>query len=79
MFILGGWNKISCFHDFFALDLDTLTWTRADNSICPPPMLSQYSVAQGSDGLIYYFGGFDAQAQKLSNVLYAFNPKYFPA
>jgi len=71
MYILGGWNKIGYFSDFFMFNFVTQTWTNITNGNFKIPSISQYSLAIHGDYL-YTFGGFCADEKTCINKLYLY-------
>jgi N-acetylneuraminic acid mutarotase len=69
MYILGGWNKVGYFNDFYMYNFDTRVWSNVTNSNFTIPCISQYSLA--TDGNFFYvFGGFCANEKTCINKLY---------
>jgi len=71
MYLLGGWNKLNYFGDFFAYNFVTKTWTEIVNSNFHIPSLSQYSISVYNNKL-YLFGGFCSVAKECVNRLYVY-------
>jgi len=71
MYLLGGWNKVNYFGDFFAYNFVTKTWTQIISPHFDIPSLSQYSVSVYNNKL-YIFGGFCAIAKECINRLYVY-------
>jgi len=71
MYVLGGWNKVGYFNDFYAYNFDTRVWTNVTNFKYKVPSISQYSLA--SDGNFFYvFGGFCAEEKSCINKLFLY-------
>jgi len=69
MYILGGWNKVGYFDDFYSYNFDTRVWTNLTNEKFKIPCISQYSMA--TDGNFFYiFGGFCAEEKTCINKLF---------
>jgi len=71
MYLLGGWNKVNYFGDFFAYNFVTKTWSQIVSPHFDIPSLSQYSVSVFNNKL-YIFGGFCAIAKECINRLYVY-------
>jgi len=72
MFILGGWNKIGYFCDFFSYNFITKTWTKITNENFKVPSISQYSLAVSGD-FLYTFGGFCSEEKTCINKLFMYH------
>jgi len=72
MYILGGWNKVGYFCDFYAFNFVTKVWAIVNNSNFKVPAISQYSLAC-SDDFLYVFGGFCAEDKACINKLYLYH------
>jgi len=71
MYLLGGWNKVNYFGDFFAYNFLTQTWKQIASPHFDIPSLSQYSISVYNNKL-YIFGGFCAMAKECINRLYVY-------
>lgn len=71
MYILGGWNKVGYFNDFYVYNFVSRVWSKIDNSNFMIPCISQYSLATDSD-FLYVFGGFCAKEKACINKLYKY-------
>jgi N-acetylneuraminic acid mutarotase len=71
MYVLGGWNKIGYFNDFYAYNFATHIWTNISNSNFSVPCISQYSLAV-DEHFLFIFGGFCAQEKTCINKLYKY-------
>jgi len=71
MYLLGGWNKVTYFDDFYSYNFLTKTWTQISNPYFNIPSLSQYSLT-AYDNKLYIFGGFCSQAKECVNRLYVY-------
>jgi len=71
MYILGGWNKVGYFNDFYMYNFVTRVWTNITNNNFSVPCISQYSLAIDDD-FMYVFGGFCAQEKSCINKLYKY-------
>jgi len=71
MYILGGWNKVGYFSDFYMFNFVTRIWTKIVNNNFVIPSISQYSLATHGDYL-YIFGGFCAEEKTCINKLYVY-------
>jgi len=71
MYILGGWNKVGYFNDFYRFNFVTRVWTNIHNTNFSIPCISQYSLATDGD-FLYIFGGFCAQEKTCINKLYKY-------
>jgi N-acetylneuraminic acid mutarotase len=71
MYILGGWNKVGYFSDFYMFNFVTRVWTNITNSNFKVPSISQYSLASHKD-FLYIFGGFCAEEKTCINKLYLY-------
>lgn len=71
MYILGGWNKVGYFNDFYVFNFVTRIWTNISNSKFSIPCISQYSLAVDQD-FLYIFGGFCAQEKTCINKLFKY-------
>jgi len=72
MFLLGGWNKVGYFNDFYMLNLRTKVWTNIPSGNFKIPSISQYSLATSED-LLYIFGGFCAEEKTCVNKLFTYH------
>jgi len=71
MYLLGGWNKVGYFNDFYRFNFVTRVWTNISNSNFSIPCISQYSLSTDGD-FLYVFGGFCAQEKACINKLYKY-------
>jgi len=71
MYILGGWNKVSYFSDFYMYNFVTRVWSSISNTNFNVPSISQYSLAIHGDYL-YIFGGFCAEEKTCINKLFIY-------
>jgi len=71
MYVLGGWNKVGYFSDFYMYNFDTHMWSNISNSNFQIPCISQYSLATDGD-FFYVFGGFCAAEKACINKLYLY-------
>lgn len=71
MYILGGWNKVGYFNDFYAFNFVTRVWTSISNKNFPIPSISQYSLAVDKD-FLYIFGGFCSTEKNCINKLFKY-------
>jgi N-acetylneuraminic acid mutarotase len=71
MYLLGGWNKVNYFEDFFTYNFVTKTWTEITTPHFDIPSLSQYSISV-HDNKLYIFGGFCSKVKECVNRLYAY-------
>jgi N-acetylneuraminic acid mutarotase len=72
MYILGGWNKVGYFNDFYVFNFATRVWNNISNWNFKVPSISQYSLAV-SEEFLYIFGGFCAQEKTCINNLYIYH------
>jgi len=68
MYVLGGWNKVNYFNDFYMYNFETRVWSKIHGN-SEIPGISQYSIASHND-YIYVFGGFCAKEKACVNKLY---------
>jgi len=71
MYLLGGWNKVTYFDDFYCYNFLTKTWTQITSDHFNIPSLSQYSLSVFNNKL-YIFGGFCSYAKECVNRLYVY-------
>jgi N-acetylneuraminic acid mutarotase len=71
MYILGGWNKVGYFNDFYQYNFETRVWTNISNSNFSIPCISQYSLAADRE-FLYIFGGFCANEKACINKLFKY-------
>jgi len=69
MYILGGWNKVVYFNDFYSYNFATRVWTQIENANFPIPTISQYSLSV-HENFMYIFGGYCGLQKTCSNKLY---------
>jgi len=72
MYILGEWNKVGYFNDFYMYNFATRVWTSINNSNFKIPSISQYSLAVDEE-FLYIFGGFCAEEKNCINKLYTYH------
>jgi N-acetylneuraminic acid mutarotase len=72
MYLLGGWNKVGYFNDFYMYNFNTRVWTNISNGNFKIPSISQYSLAV-SDEFLYVFGGFCAEEKACINKLFMYH------
>jgi hypothetical protein len=68
MYILGGWNKVGYFEDFYSFNFSSRVWCKIENSNFEIPSISQYSFSVHND-LLYIFGGYCAKRKECVNEL----------
>jgi len=71
MYILGGWNKVGYFNDFYSFNFVSKCWYKISNNNFKVPSISQYSLAT-SDEFLYAFGGFCAEEKTSINKLFLY-------
>jgi len=71
MYILGGWNKVGYFNDFYQYNFVTRIWTNISNTNFSIPCISQYSLAADGE-FLYIFGGFCANEKACINKLFKY-------
>jgi len=71
MYLLGGWNKVGYFNDFYSYNFVSRVWTNIYNSNFSIPCISQYSLA-ADEKFLYIFGGFCAIEKACINRLYKY-------
>jgi len=71
MYILGGWNKVGYFNDFYKFDFARSVWTKIANINFSIPTISQYSLAV-DEKFLYIFGGFCGREKTCINKLYKY-------
>jgi N-acetylneuraminic acid mutarotase len=70
MYVLGGWNKVTYFNDFWMFNFETREWTKVKGSHQHAiPGISQYSLASYGE-FLYVFGGFCATEKNCVNKMY---------
>lgn len=54
MFLIGGWNKIGYFSDYFSFNFDSKKWTKLEISKFEIPNLSKYSstIYENENGIL---------------------------
>jgi N-acetylneuraminic acid mutarotase len=72
MYLLGGWNKVSYFDDFYSYNFVTKEWTQICNENFSIPGISQYAISVFNN-FLYVFGGFCAKTKECINRLYIYN------
>jgi N-acetylneuraminic acid mutarotase len=72
MFLLGGWNKVGYFNDFYMFNFRTKVWSCIPSGNFKIPSISQYSLAV-SDEFLYIFGGFCAEEKACINKFYTYH------
>jgi N-acetylneuraminic acid mutarotase len=72
MYILGGWNKVGYFNDFYVFNFATRVWSSISNWNFKVPSIIQYSLA-ASEEFLYIFGGFCAREKTCINSLYIYS------
>jgi N-acetylneuraminic acid mutarotase len=68
MYMLGGWNKVNYFNDFYMYHFETKNWTKIQGKF-DIPGISQYSLTSHED-FLYVFGGFCAKEKTCVNKMY---------
>jgi N-acetylneuraminic acid mutarotase len=79
MYVLGGWNKVGYFNDFYVFNLETKVWTKITSNF-EIPSISQYALCRHEE-FLYVFGGFCAKTKACINKLYVYhiqNPRQSP-
>jgi len=71
MYILGGWNKIGYFNDFYIYNFETRVWSKVNTNF-EVPSISQYSLSTHKD-FLYIFGGFCSKEKSCINRLYVYH------
>jgi len=71
MYVLGGWNKVGYFNDFYVLNLETRVWTKISSNF-EIPSISQYALSRHDD-FLYVFGGFCAKDKSCINKMFVYH------